>query len=375
MLGKASTAVVISCAGANSILKWAYAVKNETSQAISLMTLVDGIQVDIINNPPVWLSKELLDEMPVGEVPEGFLVGNGVYEFTNNDSIPHRLEFVILNPEFFRSVVSENPTAIQMTPSLGERVGVCLSNNEDESISCVGATDTVRFKSSGVSSYNTGYNLIVNGFNYRDFNWSGDTSLVGYLEHAVENYLSDKIMVTTEGSGFGTDWTIKNISNVNLRISLVPWTSATDFSIAPENENPTLHSPNNQVFEFCLSPYQFQFSCSLENSQQMVELHKARDTLPFLSFSNVAFNIFENGVEIAHEKGLLNLAAMQAIGLEVVAVDETNRRIQISSMDGVNSRAIELHPTMGISEDVDITQGDAVRHRGSFFICFAKKPS
>ncbi len=249
MLGKATSGGVISCVGATSTLKWAYAVKDGTSQAIALMTLIDGIQVDIINNAPVWLSKELLDEMPSGEVPDGFSISNGVYQFTNNASIPHRLEFVILNPEFFRSVVSDNPTEIQMTPRVGEHIGVCLS------------------------------------------------------------------------------------------------------------------------------PQQNQFICTPEIATTTIQLNKARDTLPFLTFANVAFNIFENGVQIANQKSLLDTTAMAVIGLEVVSMNEENRLITISSMDGVNTRSIELHPTMAIVDDVDIEQGNAVKHAGSFFLCLAKKPS
>ncbi|EXB26103.1 hypothetical protein J537_2301 [Acinetobacter baumannii 1437282] len=250
MFGKAASGSLISCTGATSSIKWAYAVKDETSQAIALITLVDGIQVDIINNAPVWLSKELMNEMPSGEVPDGFSISNGVYKFTNNDSIPHRIEFVILNPEFFRSVVSDNPTELQMTPIVGERIGACLS------------------------------------------------------------------------------------------------------------------------------PQQNQFICTPETASTSVQLFKARDTLPFLTFANVAFNIYENGTKVAHEQSLLNVAEMSSIGLEVLFLDETNRLINISSKDGFNSRAIVLQPTMAIINDIDISQGDAaVKNADSIFMCLAKKPT
>lgn len=227
------------------------AIREGTTPPADLTLFVDGVNQN--DKPPLtWLNQQVLEENFPFSVPAGFQVGQGVMQWTNNDELNHRIELVSNNSDIIL-LAYDNPTVIELdnTPM---HIGVCLSHTEAESISCSGATDKVKFISSGLSSNNTGYNLIVNGFNYRDFNWSGDSSLVGYLQHAVLNYLSDKLIVTTEGSGFGTDWTIQNISNENLRISLVPWISTTDFSIAPDNENPTLHSPNSQVFEFCLSP-------------------------------------------------------------------------------------------------------------------------
>lgn len=143
-------------------------------------------------------------------------------------------------------------------------------------------------------------------------------------------------------------------------------------------DNPTVIEFTDVVGQHtgvCLSPQPpFTITCTPEKAQQSVQLFKARDSLPFLTFANVAFNIYENGVQIGSQLSLLNLTAMEGIGLEIVANDGTNRLITISSMDGVNNRAIQLEPTMGIMNDVDITQGNVVKHDGSFFMCLAKKP-
>lgn len=353
-------------------------------------------------------------------------------------------------------------------------------------ISCDGAIDSARFSSSGGRGLNSGYNLVINNELYRLFDWNESTETEPYLKAAIDRLVPDLLEVVLSGSGFGTDWVIKNKTQENLRVNLHPWVSLTDFAIHQDNTNPTLISTSANAFQFCLAPQPslpigcegatntcitagfervwqlvvndqvlsndvwgmggesslisllanvgivltisygraefknttneyktvkfnaevyigpnaenpnptlhaeytdntwtafclapqppFAFTCTPEEVQQSVQLFKARDSLPFLTFANVAFNIYESGIQIGSQLSLLDSTAMEGIGLEVVANDGTNRLITISSMDGVNDRAIQLEPTMAIMNDVDITQGNVVKHDGSFFMCLAKKP-
>lgn len=178
--------------------------------------------------------------------------------------------------------------------------------------------------------------------------------------------------------------TIENITSNNIKLKVIAMGHSDDGAYGieitgVESSNPTAFFLKNIQYDYdlrvCLAPKSFTFTCTPEEAQQSVQLFKARDSLPFLTFANVAFNIYENGVQIGSQLSLLNSTAMEGIGLEIVANDGTNRLITISSMNGVNNRAIQLEPTMGIINDVDITQGNVVKYDGSFFMCLAKKPT
>ncbi|MCH7381608.1 MULTISPECIES: hypothetical protein [Acinetobacter] len=162
-----------------------------------------------------------------------------------------------------KSLVQIMPSVVvakqRVTPGVYE-----YDSTQPPLISCDGATPSARFSSTGNNINNSGYNLIINDVFYRDFNWDsqGETS---YLEHVINTVVPPNTLEIEawiyDGATWPTDWTIKNISNENLRILIAPWTSACDFEIHSENENPTILSPNEGVFQFCLSPMSNQISC------------------------------------------------------------------------------------------------------------------
>lgn len=231
----------ISCLGATPSFKWAYAVKEGTSHAIALKTYVDGVQRDIFGDPPQWLTREILDEMPAGEVAEGFYTANGVYKFSNTDSVPHRLEFVILNPDLFRSVVSDNPTLIQLTAKLGEHVGVCLSESTVSPISCDGATPTLWMRCSGNWDFYLNDEYILNGVP-NDFTYW------------IRNNKQDELWADWDGL-LGLN--LLDLSKT-FRFRMVPVTGA---SYTPPTDNPTFMELENGDLVWCLAKGTPQISC------------------------------------------------------------------------------------------------------------------
>lgn len=246
----------ISCDGATSSIKWAYAVKEGTSHAIALMTYVDGVQRDIIGNAPSWLTKDILNEMPAGEVAEGFYTANGVYKFKNTDSVPHRLEFVILNPDLFRSVVSDNPSLIQITDKLGEHVGVCLSPSTIP-IGCAGALQTAE----------TGGIWFSPTMRVNDIPYDGIVSIADVLEF--------------DNNGSELHWSFRNISDhyLSIEIKTDPSGISSDNMGWSENTNPTLdvNFETGQI-NFCLAPFETNpISCegATENIHLAIQLDRA----------------------------------------------------------------------------------------------------
>ncbi|WP_228268171.1 hypothetical protein [Acinetobacter sp. TUM15113] len=235
----------ISCVNAVPSIKWAYAVRNGTSSAIALKTYVDGVQRDIIGDPPNWLTKDILDEMPAGEVAEDFYTANGVYKFNNNDTVPHRLEFVILNPSLFRSVVSDNPTLIQMTDKFGEHVGVCLSPKQNPVISCDGATPQM-----SLADCRGTWDFYLNGeFKIRGL--PGDISLW---------------VLNNKGGELWADWDGPLVFNLldlskTFRFRMVPSESATYHPPTDIEDNPTFMELGDGDLIWCLADDSPQISC------------------------------------------------------------------------------------------------------------------
>ncbi|WP_433847100.1 hypothetical protein [Acinetobacter proteolyticus] len=181
-----------------------------------------------------------------------------------------------------KSLVQIMPSVVvakqRVTPGVYE-----YDSTQPPLISCVGATPSARFSSTGNNINNSGYNLIINDVFYRDFNWDslGETS---YLEHVINTVVPPNTLEIEawiyDGATWPTDWTIKNISNENLRILIAPWTSACDFEIHSENENPTILSPNEGVFQFCLSPMSNQISCDGATNQLVISASYSVDPFP-----------------------------------------------------------------------------------------------
>lgn len=118
----------ITCDGAEPSFELAFAVKDGQTPAMDVVFLVDNEIVDLMNNPPPYLTREILDKLFDGFVPSGFSAGNGVAKFTNTDNIPHRIEVFTNDFENIRILVNHNPTVIQLDNEfVGADVGVCLS--------------------------------------------------------------------------------------------------------------------------------------------------------------------------------------------------------------------------------------------------------
>lgn len=120
----------ISCDGAVSSVEMAFAIKDGETPTLDVIFLVDNEMVDLMNNPPPYITREVLNKVYDGSVPAGFSTGNGVLKFTNTDSVPHRIEAFTNNFQNIRIVANHNPTVIELDNEfIGADVGVCLSAN------------------------------------------------------------------------------------------------------------------------------------------------------------------------------------------------------------------------------------------------------
>ncbi|MEG2722113.1 MAG: leucine-rich repeat domain-containing protein, partial [Acinetobacter sp.] len=120
----------------------------------------------------------------------------------------------------------------------------------------------------------------------------------------------------------------------------------------------------------------FVISCTPPEVQQRIVLNKVRDTLPFLTFNNVVFDIYINGLPAASSAVLLDAAAMDLVGLKVEDLAGNGRKISITPKSD-RHRAFELRPTFmpSFTDDTDIEEGHAVVENSSFHFCLASKPS
>ena len=117
----------------------------------------------------------------------------------------------------------------------------------------------------------------------------------------------------------------------------------------------------------------FVISCTPPDGQQKVVLHKVRDTLPFLTFFNVSFNVYFNGVLVATEISLSDAESTANIGLEVEFLGSGYRDISITNISDTQ-KAIELYPTLGIIDDIDIDPTSvAILQSNSVHFCLAPK--
>lgn len=118
----------ISCAGAESTVEMAFAIKDGAGVPLNVSFLLDNNPVDLMNNPPPYITKEILSKTYDGEVPAGFSVGAGVLKFTNTDSVPHRIECFKNDFQNIRVLANHNPTVINLDYDFAwVDVGVCLS--------------------------------------------------------------------------------------------------------------------------------------------------------------------------------------------------------------------------------------------------------
>jgi hypothetical protein len=139
--------------------------------------------------------------------------------------------------------------------------------------------------------------------------------------------------------------------------------------------NSTAKIDSSGVISFNLAPVapeeHFVISCTPPEGQQRIVLNKVRNTLPFLTFSNVVFDIYIDGTPAASGVSLLDAAVMDLHGLKVEDLTGSGRAISITPTSGKH-KAFELMPTMGsFADDTDIEEGHVVVEKGSFHFCLA----
>lgn len=137
--------------------------------------------------------------------------------------------------------------------------------------------------------------------------------------------------------------------------------------------NSTAKIDNSGIISFNLAPAaaeeRFLISCTPSEVQQRIVLNKVRNTLPFLTFSNVVFDIYINGKPAVSGVSLLNSEAMDLVGLKVEDLTGNGRKISITPKSD-RHRAFELMPTMGaFAKDTDIEEGNVVVEENSFHFC------
>jgi len=162
----------------------------------------------------------------------------------------------------------------------------------------------------------------------------------------------------------------RNLDSISHRLE---FKSKSDDLLIFMYDNPTVVELDNvhKHVGVCLSPQEAGFVCTPNIASQSVELFQARQSLPFTTFWNVAFNIYENGAKIGSELALSSISDMSLVGLEVLFMDEFNRRVTISNRRDPH-RLIRLEPTTtSMLRDVDVVNGNAAIEGDSFFLCLA----
>lgn len=130
-------------------------------------------------------------------------------------------------------------------------------------------------------------------------------------------------------------------------------------STGPDPENPG-------------SEDRFIISCTPPEGQQQIILNKVRNTLPFLTFRNITFNIYINGTLAASDVLMLDADAMASVGLQVEDLTGNSRQISIKNKTD-ERRAFELFPVEepNFARDTDIELGHVVVEKYSFHFCLA----
>ncbi|AYA01709.1 hypothetical protein BEN74_01630 [Acinetobacter sp. WCHAc010034] len=116
----------------------------------------------------------------------------------------------------------------------------------------------------------------------------------------------------------------------------------------------------------------FVISCTPPDGQQQIILNKVRNTLPFLTFRNITFDIYINGTLAASDVLMLDEDAMDSVGLQVEDLTGNGRQISIKNKTD-ERRAFELFPVEepNFARDTDIELGHVVVEKYSFHFCLA----
>lgn len=170
-----------------------------------------------------------------------------------------------------------------------------------------------------------------------------------------------------------TAWGWTNKTNEDLRVRLF---NGRDINPNDggweENTNPTVNFTDSEI-TFCLAANgnRYHIQCTPVNHQTEVILNKSRDTLPFLTFRNVAFDIYEDGVLKFSNGSLLDPTVELLTNLNIEDLDGNGRHIRITNTSDV-SVAVELLSTdSNMPYDTDVEVGVVEVIDNSFHFCLA----
>ena len=126
-IGQGAKGNQISCDGASSSVRIQLLRQVDYGSSNNVPTIIfDGVEYDVSENPPFWLSFSRTEDLFTGPIPEGFERLPFVEIWTNNDSVSHRIELKTNNPDL-RLVFFDNPSVIELGVVDGMHVGFCLS--------------------------------------------------------------------------------------------------------------------------------------------------------------------------------------------------------------------------------------------------------
>lgn len=143
----------ISCDGAESSVEMAFGIKIGASVPLNISFLLDGEPVDLMNNPPPFITREILNKIYDGEVPAGFDTGAGVLKLTNTDAENHRIECLTNDTENLRVLANHNSTVVNLDPKIEwTHIGTCLSPKPSTGFVCTPETASEHVQLSKVRS-------------------------------------------------------------------------------------------------------------------------------------------------------------------------------------------------------------------------------
>ncbi|MCU4389905.1 hypothetical protein KTH73_04080 [Acinetobacter courvalinii] len=175
----------ISCDGAESSVEMAFGIKIGSSVPLNISFQLDGEPVDLMNNPPPFITREILNKIYDGEVPAGFNTGAGVLKFTNTDAGNHRIECLTNDTENIRVLANHNSTVVNLDPKIEwTHIGTCLSPKPSTGFVCTPETASEYVQFSKVRS-----NFPSATFVNVPFNVYGNDVLIG--SNVTLNRLSD----------------------------------------------------------------------------------------------------------------------------------------------------------------------------------------
>lgn len=172
-----------------------------------------------------------------------------------------------------------------------------------------------------------------------------------------------------------TSWKWLNNTAEDLRVRIFNATNLnpmdSGWSEAPVN--PTTNFTDSEI-TFCLAANNDRYiiSCTPEEGQSEIILNKVRNTLPFLTFNNVAFDIYENGILKVSNVSLLDPQIDSLINIAINRLDgETGRHISITNKTSENIAVELFEGSQSFIDDTNIELGNVEPTTTSFHFCLA----